>query len=753
VPAPSPLVRARGAPPHGRVMGHACQAWQVFSFLLAAVAHACMDDPASPKFSLGRDTVQRISRAAESRLQPGENTFMKAITAFSARATLKYITSKPHVAGTQGDLDMAHYVQERFIKAGIKDAVIDPQEVLLAYPVSRSLSLIDEAGHPVVRAGLSEHIVDKDATSDTWWRNHTFNGYSPSGSATAPIVYANFGLPEDFAALRAAGVSVEGAIVLMRYGRCFRGLKAKNAQEAGGVAAIIYSDPEQDGYAQGSVFPEGPWRPPSSVQRGSIQFISTCAGDPARAYAPHDKTVEEVCGYKQEDLIPQIPVLPISYADVLPFLRSLGGPEAPPSFRGALNITYRMGPTQKLRAHLTVENTFQKSPVWNVIAKIPGSSSKMLDQPVILGNHRDAWVYGAADPNSGTAQMIEVAKGLGALLKTGWRPARTIILCSWSGEEYGLLGSTAWAEVNGDSESGEVDKHGVLSRALAYINVDTGVSGTKFHASGTPSLGRLLAGVLGQVKDPRTKKPLSDNWGAGELTALGSGSDYTAFIDHLGIASLDMAFSPESGAQYGVYHSVYDSFSWMATQGDPSFGYHVAMAHVWGLVALRLAGTTNAPLTPLPFDIKMQADAIGGYIAEAMDMLNQTTRPRLNFTDLQRKHRIFNDAAKNVMDEVRKLSRRRPRGRASLVKNLNDRLAFVERKFLTVEGLPGRKWFRHCLQAPGLYTGYAAKTLPGVTQAISDEDWSTAQAQMEAVGDRLVAAAAFLTEDGGTIVV
>lgn len=686
-------------------MALVCRVWLGLCLLMPVAVRACVDDPDSPKFTLGHAAVEAFSQAAEARIGPQENVFLKAISRISARASLKHITSKPHVAGTRGDLEMARYVQQRFEEAGIKDAAVDPQEVLLAYPVERSLSLLDEAGHPVVRAGLSEYILDKDSTSNTWWRNHTFNGYSPSGNASGKIVYANFGLPEDFAALRDAGVSVEGAIVIMRYGRCFRGLKAKNAQEAGGIAALIYSDPEQDGYGQGSIYPNGPWRPKSSVQRGSIQFISTCAGDPSRAYAPHGKTVEEVCGYKQEELIPKIPVLPLSYGDALPFLKSLGGPEAPPSFRGALNITYRLGPTQRLTAVLHVENKFQTSPVWNVIAKIPGTLSKKEDQPVILGNHRDAWVYGAADPNSGTAQMIEVARGLGALLKTGWRPLRTIILCSWSGEEYGLLGSTAWAEVNGDSPSGEVDKSGILSRALAYLNVDTGVSGTKFVASGTPPLARVLAAVLGQVRDPRSRRPLSELWGAGELRALGSGSDYTAFIDHLGIASLDMSFSPESGAMYGVYHSVYDSFSWMATQGDPTFEYHAAMASIWGLVALRLAGTSKAPLMPLPLDITLQADAIGGYIAEVIDMLNETTRPRLNFSAVDGAHKKFAEAAKDVMYEARQLARnKRARGRDAQVKSLNDRLVLLERKFLTVEGLPGRKWFRHCLQAPGLYT-------------------------------------------------
>lgn len=716
--------------------------------LFLPVALCCIVDPGTPSYTIGREILQAASQAADAALSREEDVFLSVPTNGSARASLKHITSKPHVAGTPGDLEMAQYVQSRFLDAGIKDVVIDPQKVLLAYPVERSLSLVDAVGKEVWKAPLAEKVLNSDATSDTWWRNHTFNGYSPSGHATAPIVYANFGLPEDFKELEDAGVSVKGAVALMRYGKCFRGLKAKNAQEAGAVAALIYSDPEQDGYAQGSVYPSGPWRPASSVQRGSIQFISTCAGDPARAYSPHGLDVEKVCGYTQEELIPKIPVLPVSYGDALPLLKSLGGEVAPPSFQGALNLTYRTGPST-LRASVNVHNHFQKSPVWNVIARIPGSLPSDHDHPVILGNHRDAWVYGAADPNSGTAQMLEVAHGLGALLKTGWRPLRTLILCSWSGEEYGLLGSTAWGEVHGDSSSGALGTTGFLSKALAYLNVDTGVSGTHFGASGTPSLGRVLAGVLGHVQDPVTKKPISETWAEGELHALGSGSDYTVFIDHLGIPTLDLAFSP-ANAQYGVYHSVYDSFAWMDTVGDPGFHYHVTMSQIWGLVALRLAGTTNQPIMPLPLDFSLQADAIKGYIVDAQKNLNKTTRSYLDFGSLETAQESFSEAARKLAIEVRGAMEELPTAsRDSRITAINDRIAAVERKFLTEKGLPGRKWFRHVLQAPGLYTGYAAKTLPGIYEAIGAGQWRVAQSQITAAATRIQAAADFLVR--GTV--
>jgi len=561
-------------------------------------------------------------------------------------------------------------------------------------------------------------------------------------------VYANYGFPEDFQALAAAGVDVRGTIVLMRYGKCFRGLKAMNAERNGALAALIYSDPAEDGFAKGTVYPDGPWRPPTSVQRGSIQFISLCPGDPARAYLP-DGAQEELCGYNQSELIPNIPVLPLSYADAAPRLRSLGGPVAPDGFVGALNLTYRLGPSAGgLRARLVIHNTFDKAPVWNVVGTIPGTLPAEDDQPVLLGNHRDAWVYGAADPNSGTAQLLEVAKGLGQLLATGWRPRRSIMLLSWSGEEYGLLGSTAWSEVHAHTPT--------LSRALAYLNVDTGVSGRHFRAMGTPSLGRVLTAALGAVDDPgRPGHTLAEHWDDGDLYALGSGSDYTAFIDHLGIPSLDMAFWPD--AAYGVYHSTFDSFEWMDTVGDPGFKYHVAMAQVWGLIALRLAGSqldgttsqttigearnTQHAAHILPLNFTLQAEAIGGYIAAAKARPNGT---RVDFAALDAAHARFAAAAQRVGAAEAALTRS---GDSAAIAALNERLAYVERRFLAPNGLPGRKYFKHVLQAPGLYTGYAPKTLPGVYDAVSSGDFATANAQAQVAAERIEAAAAFLSGD------
>lgn len=481
-----------------------------------------------------------------------------------------------------------------------------------------------------------------------------------------------------------------------------------------------------------------------SQQRHTPRAPHLAAGDPSRAYLDEGQ-LEELCGYNQSQLIPNIPVLPLSYADAAPLLRTLGGPVAPPNFLGALNLTYRLGPSAGLQARLVIDSSFSKSPVWNVIATVPGTLPEERDQPVLLSNHRDAWVYGAADPNSGTAQLLEVAKGLGALLAQGWRPRRTIVLCSWSGEEYGLLGSTAWSEVNAQTP--------LLRRAIAFLNVDTGVSGTQFRAMGTPSLARVLSGALGAVSDPgHPGRSLAAQWDDGDLYALGSGSDYTAFIDHLGIPALDMAFSP--GSPYGVYHSVFDSFEWMDSVGDPGFKYHVAMAQVWGLVAMRLAGSaTDSSASPLPFNFTLQAEAIGGYIRDAKARPNGT---QVEYAALDAAHEHFARAARAItreqadFDEMSAAPRREGHGDEDAAKTmarlaaLDERLAYTERQFLSADGLPKRKYFKHVLQAPGLYTGYAPKSLPGIYDAVSAGDWATANAQAQVAAERIEAAAKFL---------
>ncbi|CAM9593134.1 unnamed protein product [Scytosiphon promiscuus] len=802
-----------------------------------------------------------------------ERSFLEVPSPDGARESLKHITSKPHVAGTPGDHEMAEYVHDRFVSFGIPSVEVQPVEVLLSNPIESSLEMIDaSSGTVVFTASLSEDVLDLDTTSDVWHRNHTFNGYSPSGDVTAPAVYANYGRPEDFDALEEAGVSVDGAIVITRYGQCFRGLKAMNAQERGAVGALIYSDPQQDGFTRGSTYPDGGWRPSSSVQRGSVEFNSLCAGDPSRT--ANSRTVEEVCGYSKDELVPLIPVMPISvaltsvvilpcpppcrqYGDAEPILRALGGTAAPEGFQGGLDFPYTVGPSSATTVRIVVENEEHVGPVWNVIGTVPGTLPQQLDRPVVLGNHRDAWIFGAVDPNSGTASLIELARGLGALLADGWKPLRTIILCSWSGEELGMLGSTAW---------GEEHAEGILKNAAAYLNVDSAVSGSLLRVKATPSLGGLVSGVLADVEDPASADggTLLEAW-SGDLQMLGSGSDYAVFLDHLGIATVDVEFQQDEAAEYGVYHSIYDSFTWVDTYGDPGFRYFQATSRVWGLMALRLASSEV-----LPFDPPLQAAALEGYVdslapspppsaaadgpgtgggdehggssvrsaappaagaagavaaaeTSAAGALALSEADLAPLRDAVAAFRVAADAVGSWSDTApppsdaaaahsngngnggsgsgsggeesgggvegrpvspataaaaRAVALRgagagtaaspapgdQPRGgsrsEGSLyrsaagllrIEDLNDRLAMTERRFLVDEGLPGRKWYRHVLQAPGLYLGYAAESFPGITQALSDGDLELAQEQVQVAAARVSEAAAFLSgEDEGS---
>eukprot|EP00752_Nemacystus_decipiens_P007436 g6646.t1 len=758
-----------------------------------------------------------------------EEEYVAVPLASGARESLKYITSKPHVAGSPGDHEMARYVHDRFASLGVPRVEIQPVDALLSNPIESSLQLLDAStGSVVFTASLSEDVLEIDTTSDTWYRNHTFNGYSPSGDVTAPLVYANFGRPEDFDALEEAGVSVEGTIVIARYGQCFRGLKAMNAQDRGAVGTIIYSDPDQDGSSRGPTYPDGGWRPSSSVQRGSVQFNSRCAGDPSRTANP--RSVKDVCGFEKDELVPVTPVMPISYGDAEPLLRALGGAAAPEGFQGGLNFTYTVGPSRDTTVKMVVKNEEHVGPLWNVIGTIPGTLPARLDQPIVLGNHRDAWVFGAVDPNSGTACLIEVARGLGALLKGGWKPMRTIILCSWSGEELGMLGSTAWGEENAE---------GILKKAAAYLNVDSAVSGHLLRVLATPSLGGLVKGALADVEDPDSGLSLLEAW-SGELGTLGSGSDYVVFLDHLGIATVDVAFQQDPVVDYGVYHSVYDSFSWVDNYGDPGFLYFQTMSKVWGLMALRLSSSHV-----LPFDPPLQADALEGYVAalyppsagsggtEDVDIdveergdaarasaavvaKSAVSLSEIDLAPLEEAVAAFRTAA----DKIGFWSGRRDSGgggggggristttgvaaaRAAALRgagagllqeeeeeeggrgggargdgagggagggalptggrlsssavdrlqkeSLNQRLAMTERRFLADEGLPGRPWFRHVLQAPGLYLGYAAESFPGITQALSDGDLSLAQEQVLVAAACVSDAAAFLSgEEAG----
>jgi len=649
----------------------------------------------------------KLKASGASFLSQAENAFLKVPSNDSARDHLKFIASEPHMAGTAGDLKMAEYVANQFRSFGI-DANIEGFDALLTYPISRALQLETlEGSEALWKADLEEDQLSEDETSSTEWRRKSFFAYAPSGDVAAPLVYANYGSPEDFDALEKLGITVEGKVVIMRYGKCFRGLKVMNAQSHGAVGALVYSDPADDGFQVGPTYPAGPWRPEGGIQRGSSAFASLCGGDPARAAGPN--TVEESCGYSQQEILPQIPAMPISYRDARPLLKSLEGPIVPEDFQGGLEFQYHTGPSSFSKVHVVTNNSFVTTTIWNVIAKIPGKLQGDEDRPVILGNHRDAWIFGAADPNSGTAVMLEVARGLGSLLSTGWRPIRSIYFGSWSGEEYNLIGSTYWGEKNAD---------GLLKNAIAYLNVDTAVTGNaQMKVVATPSLSTAFLDTLRHIKDPIQGKSLLEVF-APQIGTPGSGTDYAVFLDHLGIASLDFAFEINPTHDYGVYHSIYDSFDWMEKWGDPTFQYHKTAAQLWGLFALRLADSKI-----LPFDHIAESKTLGLHV-DKIEKLDTYTA----IVDLQ----PLRDAIAQYSSAAQKLvsldQRFLLRGSHN---EYNDKVSLAERQYLIEEGLPLRKWAKNVKQAPGIYLGYAAEEFPGIVHALRENDIELAQEQVQ----------------------
>jgi N-acetylated-alpha-linked acidic dipeptidase len=597
------------------------------------------------------------------------------------------------------------------------------------------------------RLALNEAVIAEDPTSSSSKIIPLFNGYSPSGDVTAPLVYVNYGLPPDYEALKKAGVDVKGKIAIARYGNSFRGVKARVAEQNGAVGLLIYSDPADDGYMQGDVYPAGPWRPATSAQRGSVQYLFQYPGDPLTPGKPSIPGVERI---KIEDAtnLTSIPVQPISYGDAKQLLQPLRGPVRPAGFQGGLPFSYHVGGTTDVRVHLKTEMDYQIRKIWNVVARIDGAEEK--DRWVIMGNHRDAWTFGAVDPNSGSSAMLEAARGFGQLLKNGWKPRRTIVLCSWDGEEYGLIGSTEWAEENAIE---------LRQKAVAYLNMDAAVSGPNFGASSVPSLWKLIRGATRDVRDPKTGKSVYQQWqdrangerpeaemtdaesgsdraiAEARIGALGSGSDYTPFLQHLGVPSLDMGF----GGDYGVYHSAYDSFSWMSRFGDPTFVYHVAAAQLWGTVAMRLADAEG-----LPFDYVDYAKQIREFFNESFK-----TAKRLKLASglndkemLEAIDDFAKEAArveKNRQETIQEIQRTRvqandshPRAVAKLQK-INDVLIAVERNFIDERGLRGRPWYRHHIYAPGLYTGYAAQPLPDFRQGLDDRNSANAKESLQRI--------------------
>jgi N-acetylated-alpha-linked acidic dipeptidase len=665
-----------------------------------------------------------------------ESEFRGIPEAASAREHLRRLTAQPHVAGTREDYDTAIYVRDQIRSYGISSELRE-YDVLLPYPKQPSIVELVAPRHE--RLTVKEAVVPEDPSSSNPRIIPLFNGYSASGDVTAPLVYVNYGLPPDYDALKKVGVDVKGKIVLARYGNSFRGVKAKVAEDNGAVGLIIYSDPADDGYMQGDVFPKGPWRPASSAQRGSVQYLSTAPGDPL---TPGTPAIPGTPRLKREEVttLTRIPVQPISYGDARRLLEPLKGALRPKGFQGGLPFAYHVGGTSDVRVHLKTEMDYQVRKIWNVISRIDGDQEK--DRWVVMGNHRDAWTFGAVDPNSGTTAMLEAARAFGGLLKKGWKPRRSIVLCSWDGEEYGLLGSTEWAEENATE---------LKQKAVAYLNVDAAVSGANFGASSVPSMWKLLRAATRDVPDPKTGKTVYQQWqdrtrddspdaelasaetgsdtriAEARIGALGSGSDYTPFLQHLGIPSSDMSF----GGDYGVYHSAYDDFYWMSHFGDPTFMYHVTVARLWGTIAMRLADSAG-----LPLDYRDYATQVRDFFVESM----KTARQRKLTSGLDEKQ--MNDAIEAFASEAEKTERARqdaidqPRDAARL-QRINEGLIAVERDLTDARGLRDRSWYTHQIYAPGTYTGYAAQPLPDFRQALDDRNTVNAGEALTRIVDAL----------------
>ena len=666
------------------------------------------DSPVIDGFSAKTSDIQRQF----------EEQFRSVPQPATAREELRRLTSEAHIAGSPEDYTTAVYVRDQMRGFGLSSELREYQ-VLLPYP--RTPGIVELIAPRRERLQVREDIVPQDPTSSSRKIVPLYNGYGASGDLTAPLVYVNYGLPNDYEALRKAGVEVKGKIVIARYGNSFRGVKAKVAEENGVTGLIIYSDPADDGYAQGDVYPKGPWRPDSSAQRGSVEFLFIYPGDPLTPGVP---AVPGTPRLRKEEAanLPHIPVQPISYGDARRLLQPLRGPVRPKDFQGGLPFAYHVGGTNDVRVHLKTDIEFVTKTIWDVITRIDGVEK---DRWVVLGNHRDAWVFGAVDPNSGTTAMLELGRGLGQLLKSGWQPRRSIILCSWDAEEEGLIGSTEWAEEKASE---------LKEKAVAYLNMDAAVSGPNFGASSVPSMWKLIHSAAEDVRDPKTGKsvyqawrdrawenaPESDRYDANgnekpapipRIGPLGSGSDYTPFLQHLGVPALDMSF----GGDYGVYHSAYDSFYWMSHFGDPTFQYHVAAAQIWGTVALRLADAAG-----LPFDYT-------DYAGELREFVNETKR----LANRKKLGEVFDSksmsgAIDDFANEAEKIDKRRRNevkdsdNKTAQLQRVNDALIQAERALVDDRGLRGRTWFKHQIYAPGFYTGYAALPLPDLRQAIED---------------------------------
>jgi N-acetylated-alpha-linked acidic dipeptidase len=707
-----------------------------------------------------------------------ETQFRQKPDAAKIREYVQRLGARPHHVGSPYDKDNAEWLLSKFREFGW-DAAIEEFQVLFPTPKERLVEMIAPSKFV---ARLEEPAIGVDPTSAQKSEQlPTYNAYSIDGDVTAPLVYVNYGRPSDYEELERLGISVKGAIAIARYGASWRGIKPKVAAEHGAVGCIIYSDPRDDGYFDGDVFPEGPMRNRDGVQRGSVMDMPVYPGDPLTPGVGATREAKRLA-VKDARTLTRIPVLPISYGDAQPLLAALKGPVAPPDWRGALPITYHIGPGPST-VHLKLAFNWEIKPIYDVIARIPGSVYP--DEWILRGNHHDAWVNGTEDPVSAMAAELEEARILGELSRQGWQPKRTIVYAAWDGEEPALLGSTEWVEAHGE----ELER-----KAAVYLNTDATGRGF-FQMAGSHSLQEFINGVARSVEDPeahvsswkRLQSSLIARGTADQrkrarsgpdlaIDALGSGSDYTPFLQHNGVASLNLGFGGED--PNGIYHSIYDDFYHYTNFMDTGFVYGRALAQAVGTAVIRLADAAV-----LPFEFREPAETVAGYVSELKTLLKErreqtaelnrqiedgvlsdirdprrpvaipareTLPPEIDFTPLDKATARLKESAERYSKALAAAAPLLP-GRPAVVRSVNAKLIQAERQLLDVAGLPNREWYRHMIYAPGFYTGYGVKTIPGVREGIEQKRYRETETELARAALAIEREAALISAAAGEL--
>jgi N-acetylated-alpha-linked acidic dipeptidase len=681
--------------------------------------------PAAP----GQARIRGFSDASSAAEAARERELKAAPSAKLAEADFDVMTAEPHHTGSPYEIKLADYVVDEFKRFGI-EATKYEYSVLLPWPKERRIEI---TAPDSLKLEVEEEKIRGDQWADKPGILPAYNAYSPSGDVTGEVVYVNFGIPADYETLAKLGIDVKGKIVLARYGGSWRGIKPKVAAEHGAIACIIYSDPHEDGYFQGEVYPDGPYRGAGMIQRGSVMDMPRYPGDPSTPGRPSKPGVERLPMNKIETFAP-IPVQPMSYRDGVELLKRLKGPVAPEAWRGALPLTYHIGPGPA-RVHMNLQMDYAQRRLINVVAKITGAVAP--DEWIIVGSHRDAWTFGASDSVSGHVSMMSVARAMSEMVKKGWRPRRSVLFISWDGEEQGLLGSTEWVE---DLETE------LKAKVAVYLNRDAGAGGLNFSGSAVHSLAPFLHELAQSIQAEGATRTLYDGWlekareqapaenknqplKTPPVGALGSGSDYTAFLDHAGIASMDMGLNGDGGD--GSYHSTYDNPTWFKKYIDPQFKFSVLAAQVTGVALLRLADADV-----LPFDYESYGRQIVEYVNEIEQQATKASPDNartVDFAGLKTAAEAFAASGAQVRARGESLLDAPQATSPAALADFNRRLIMAERDLIEPAGLPDRPWFRHVVYAPGLYTGYGVKTIPGVREAVDSGNYARAAEQASIV--------------------